>query len=175
MLIRNSVVYSSTVILRNIPMASKNDSKTTYMSKGETVTFGFSIGFRGEPCPYCSVVTPRNHPDDIFRELNCCDKIREKNEETKFYDAKISIKGLDKVLVLKTFWSCADQYLTFGSKEDVFDENKAKIAVTKWIGEFCNRRIYMDLSGDTVDASLTFYKTTAPAVKIIEKLMVEKK
>ncbi len=148
-------------------MASKNDSKGDN-DKTNQIT-GTLFVVRGDPCPYCHTITPIINRDDVYLDLDCCDKIRQKNEELKLYDADISIKGLDKVAVLKAFWQYSDCVLVFGGQEK-FDENKAKQAVNQWIDIFCGREINMDLSGDVTNATFKFHRVIAPAVKIIDEL-----
>jgi len=65
----------------------------------------------------------------------------------------ISIKGVDKVNLLRVLWNEAQYAAFFENIDDkpVFDEDQAKEAVvSKYIEYFCGKSIHCDLSADKV-------------------------
>ena len=69
----------------------------------------------------------------------------------------ISIKGLDKVELLKNIWQGqipAGYFAMSGIRGPVFNEETAKEAVKKHIDYFCGRAIKTNLSGDEIDPYL---------------------
>ena len=69
----------------------------------------------------------------------------------------ISIKGIDKVQLLKKLWQGqipADYFAMRGIRGPVFNEETAKEAVKKHIDYFCGRAIKTNLSGDEIDPYL---------------------
>ena len=72
---------------------------------------------------------------------------------------KIDISGLDKVALLKTFWSMTlGKYDEFFSMDRPptpgFDDVEAVSVVGSYIDYFCGRRLQIDISGDTADPEL---------------------
>jgi len=68
----------------------------------------------------------------------------------------VSIKGLEKVKLLKALWDHAKQaaFFTFsGRTSPVFDEDSAKEEVKTYIDYFCGRCIKTDLRSDIADPS----------------------
>jgi hypothetical protein len=66
----------------------------------------------------------------------------------------VSIKGLEKVKLLKALWEGAKPAAFFafsGQISPVFDNASAKEAVKDYIDYYCGRCIKTDLSGDTAD------------------------
>ncbi len=66
----------------------------------------------------------------------------------------VSIKGLEKVKLLKALWDHTKPaaFFTFsGLPSPEFDEGAAKKEVLTYIDYFCGRCIKTDLSGDTAD------------------------
>lgn len=69
----------------------------------------------------------------------------------------ISIKGLDKVQLLKKLWQGqipAGYFAMSGILGPVFNEETAKEVVKKHIDYFCGRAIKTNLSGDKIDPYL---------------------
>jgi hypothetical protein len=66
----------------------------------------------------------------------------------------VSIKGLEKVKLLKTLWEGAKPAAFFafsGQISPAFDNSSAKEAIKDYIDYYCGRCIKTDLSGDTAD------------------------
>ena len=66
----------------------------------------------------------------------------------------VSIKGLEKVKLLKALWEGAKPAAFFafsGQLSPEFDKAAAKEAVKTYIDYFCGRCIKTDLSGDTAN------------------------
>ena len=71
--------------------------------------------------------------------------------------SEISIKGLDKVELLKNLWEnqVTAAFFTFSGKiPPKFEDELAKKAVNDYIDYFCGRAIKTNLSGDMVDPYL---------------------
>ena len=69
----------------------------------------------------------------------------------------VSIKGIDKVKLLKALWDHAKPaafFAMYGQPSLGWDASAAKEAVRSTIDYFCGRCIKTDLSGDIADPSL---------------------
>lgn len=67
----------------------------------------------------------------------------------------IDIKGIDKVAILKYWWTKnkppPNSSSLFGCNPNIpFNDEEAKEAVKKYIKKFCGRKICLDLSTDTL-------------------------